>query len=98
MRKQIQAHHDDDGLIHLAPPKLNNPLCTDPNIDPEIFFPVSTKEKAAEAAKAICRKCPEIVRCAEFAMTDLRIQGVWGALSWNQRKDLRRQIKLERRK
>jgi len=82
-------------MWNVKTPKFDNPVCADPTIDPEIFFPISTQPKYAEPAKQVCRSCPEVMKCAEFAMSDLRIQGVWGALTWEQRKDLNRQIKLQ---
>ena len=73
-------------------PDFSDPACADPAIDPDIFFPFDS-DPAVEA-REICRRCPHVMECAEFAMRDLRILGVWGGLTWTQRKDLKRQIKL----
>jgi len=87
--------HNDDHIMSIKPPRLDNPACYDNKIDPEIFFPLSTEPSASAEAKAVCRRCPEVIKCAEFAMSDLRVQGVWGGLTWEQRKDLTKQILIE---
>lgn len=93
-KRKTETVTDDHIIWNIKPPKFDNPACDDPTIDPEIFFPVSKNPAHAAPAKAICRGCPEVMKCAEFAMSDMRIQGVWGGLTWEQRIDLHRQIKL----
>lgn len=54
--------------------------------DPELFFPVGNNAAAyrqAEEAKAVCRRCPVMDRCLEWAAAhpiEAR-SGVWGGLS-----------------
>jgi WhiB family transcriptional regulator, redox-sensing transcriptional regulator len=61
--------------------------------DPELFFPVGTTGPAASqiaAAKSICSKCEVQVACLEWAMATGQDSGVWGGLSEEERRALRR--------
>jgi WhiB family redox-sensing transcriptional regulator len=61
--------------------------------DPELFFPVGTTGPAAGqivAAKAICSLCEVRMECLEWAMATAQEAGVWGGLSEEERRALRR--------
>jgi WhiB family redox-sensing transcriptional regulator len=61
--------------------------------DPELFFPVGTTGPAAvqlDAAKSICVSCVVREQCLEWAMTTGQDAGVWGGLSEDERRALRR--------
>ena len=61
--------------------------------DPELFFPVGTTGPAAtqiNAAKAICMRCEVRTECLEWAMATAQDAGVWGGLSEDERRSLRR--------
>ncbi len=61
--------------------------------DPELFFPVGTTGPAAvqtERAKAICSLCEVRGECLEWAMATGQDSGVWGGLSEDERRALRR--------
>jgi WhiB family redox-sensing transcriptional regulator len=61
--------------------------------DPELFFPIGTTGPAAaqiDAAKAICVKCEVRVHCLEWALATGQDAGVWGGLSEEERRALRR--------
>jgi WhiB family redox-sensing transcriptional regulator len=61
--------------------------------DPELFFPIGTTGPAAmqiEAAKAVCRRCDVRAECLEWAMATGQDAGVWGGLSEDERRALRR--------
>jgi len=61
--------------------------------DPELFFPVGTTGPAAtqiNAAKAICMRCEVRPECLEWAMATAQDAGVWGGLSEEERRALRR--------
>lgn len=61
--------------------------------DPELFFPIGTTGPAAaqiEAAKAICMKCEVRVHCLEWALATGQDAGVWGGMSEEERRALRR--------
>ncbi len=61
--------------------------------DPELFFPVGTTGPAAvqiEQAKTICRRCDVRAECLEWAMATGQDAGIWGGLSEEERRALRR--------
>jgi WhiB family redox-sensing transcriptional regulator len=61
--------------------------------DPELFFPVGTTGPALEQlerAKAVCQRCPVINECLEWALQTNQDAGVWGGLSEEERRALRR--------
>jgi WhiB family redox-sensing transcriptional regulator len=61
--------------------------------DPELFFPIGTTGPAAaqtDAAKAICMQCEVRTECLEWAMGTGQDAGVWGGLSEDERRALRR--------
>jgi WhiB family transcriptional regulator, redox-sensing transcriptional regulator len=61
--------------------------------DPELFFPVGSTGPAAmqiEQAKGVCLLCEVREDCLEWAMTTGQEAGVWGGLSEDERRALRR--------
>ena len=56
------------------------------NHDPEVWFEKSTERQAI----AICETCPLITKCALYAIQQDEQHGVWGGLSVDQRKQLKR--------
>jgi WhiB family transcriptional regulator, redox-sensing transcriptional regulator len=70
---------------------VHRALCKDE--DPELFFPIGNTGPAAsqiEAAKAVCHRCPVRVACLEWAMQTCQDSGVWGGLTEEERRALRR--------
>lgn len=66
-------------------------LCRDE--DPELFFPVGNSGPALlqiEEAKAVCMRCPVREQCLEFALASGQDAGVWGGLSEDERRSLKR--------
>ncbi|HYU57730.1 MAG TPA: WhiB family transcriptional regulator [Actinomycetota bacterium] len=55
-------------------------------VDPEVFYPVSDDDEAAEEAKSICVLCPVREACLEFALTTREKNGVWGGLTERERR------------
>jgi WhiB family redox-sensing transcriptional regulator len=55
-------------------------------VDPEVFYPVSDEEEAAEEAKAICALCPVRQPCLEFALATREKNGIWGGLTERERR------------
>ena len=54
--------------------------------DPNAFFHPegergNAREARAEAAKAVCRRCPVLLECATHALAAREPYGVWGAMS-----------------
>jgi len=67
--------------------------------DPELFFPVGTTGPAAmqiDAAKLVCLGCDVRLECLEWAMATGQDAGVWGGLSEDERRSLRRQRRRSR--
>ncbi|MET9847890.1 WhiB family transcriptional regulator [Streptomyces ossamyceticus] len=61
--------------------------------DPELFFPIGNTGPALlqiEEAKAVCRRCPLIESCLEGALARNEASGVWGGLSEDERRSLKR--------
>jgi WhiB family redox-sensing transcriptional regulator len=61
--------------------------------DPELFFPVGAAGPSVlqvEMAKAICRLCEVRDECLEWALSTGQDAGVWGGLSEDERRALRR--------
>ena len=73
-------------------------LCRDSNLD--VFFPVGSTGMAAdliEAAKEICQSCAVAACCLEFALETNQEAGVWGGLTEEERRPLRKaRLALER--
>jgi WhiB family transcriptional regulator, redox-sensing transcriptional regulator len=64
------------------------------SVDPEGFFPVGETGPAddqTEQAKSVCRRCPVIDECLAWAVSTGQHDGVWGGLSEDERRQLRRQ-------
>lgn len=63
------------------------------NEDPELFFPIGTTGPAALQtieAKRVCAGCPVRDDCLQWAMSVNVEQGIWGGLSEDERRSLRR--------
>lgn len=61
--------------------------------DPELFFPVGSPGPVLEqiaAAKALCAKCPVRAACLRFALETGQGYGIWGGLTEDERRNLRR--------
>lgn len=68
--------------------------------DPELFFPVGTTGPAleqVEQAKAVCRRCSVADHCLEWALETNQDAGVWGGMSEDERRSLRRSRQRRRR-
>jgi WhiB family redox-sensing transcriptional regulator len=56
--------------------------------DPEAWFP--EKGGSVRQATAICRRCPVQAECLDYALAHVERFGVWGGLTWEQRRELLR--------
>lgn len=62
------------------------------NTNPDLFFPVGKTIDAVEetsAAIALCRRCPVREQCLEYAMVTNQRDGIWGAMSEDDRRRMR---------
>ena len=67
--------------------------------DPELFFPIGSTGPALvqlSQAKAVCAGCQVQSRCLEWAVTAGVEYGVWGGLSEEERRALRRRAARHR--
>jgi WhiB family redox-sensing transcriptional regulator len=69
----------------------NRAECRD--TDPELFFPVGNTGPAVyqiEEAKRVCMKCEVREQCLEWALDNSLDHGVWGGMSEDERRALKR--------
>jgi WhiB family transcriptional regulator, redox-sensing transcriptional regulator len=70
-------------------------------VDPDLFFPVGTKGpalKQTEEAKAICRTCGVLDQCLKWALDTDQDAGVWGGMSEDERRALKRRRTIQTRR
>lgn len=64
--------------------------------DPELFFPIGNTGPAVyqiEEAKSVCLRCEVREQCLEWALENGQEYGVWGGMSEDERKPLKRRGK-----
>lgn len=69
-------------------------------VDPELFFPVGNTGPAVEQidrAKTVCYSCPVTEHCLQYALDTNQDSGVWGGLSEDERRALKRRAARARR-
>ncbi|MCX4919946.1 WhiB family transcriptional regulator [Streptomyces sp. NBC_00687] len=72
-------------------------ICRDE--DPELFFPIGNTGPALlqiEEAKSVCRRCPVMEQCLRWALDSGNDEGVWGGLSEDERRSLKRRAARNR--
>ncbi|SOD67049.1 WhiB family transcriptional regulator, redox-sensing transcriptional regulator [Streptomyces zhaozhouensis] len=75
----------------------HNAVCRDE--DPELFFPVGETGPAltqTETAKAVCRTCPVMEQCLQWALATSQEYGVWGGASEEERRAMKRRAARRR--
>ncbi len=63
------------------------------DLDPDLFFPVGSTGLAVDqiaVARSICSQCQVTEECIAFAIATNQESGVWGGLTEDQRRPLRR--------
>lgn len=68
--------------------------------DPELFFPIGNTGPAIlqiEDAKAVCLRCTVVDTCLKWALESGQDAGVWGGLSEDERRALKRRTARARR-
>lgn len=73
--------------------------CTDE--DPELFFPIGSTGPAVDQiaeAKKVCARCEVRGPCLEYAISSNQDAGVWGGLSEDERRSLKRKRQRQRRR
>ncbi|TXS58214.1 WhiB family transcriptional regulator [Streptomyces sp. t39] len=67
--------------------------------DPDMFFPTGTTGLALlqiEEAKAVCRRCPVMETCLQWALTHGQEHGVWGGTDEDERRRMKRRAARKR--
>jgi WhiB family transcriptional regulator, redox-sensing transcriptional regulator len=63
------------------------------DVDPELFFPIGNTGPALmqiDEAKQVCRSCSMVDACLKWALESGQDAGVWGGLSEDERRALKR--------
>ena len=69
-------------------------------VDPELFFPIGNTGPAimqVAEAKAVCRGCSVAGVCLQWAIDNNQDAGVWGGMSEEERRALKRRAARARR-
>lgn len=67
----------------------------DRNVDPDLFHPAGTTGPYVgqiKEAKAICRSCPVITECGDWALAHRQESGIWGGMTEQERISHHRRI------
>lgn len=67
-------------------------------LNPRIWFPDPKDEEGNAIAKSVCVICPSQQPCLEFALATKQDEGVWGGVSEDDRRRLRRKWLRTRRR
>lgn len=70
------------------------------DVDPEIFFPIGNTGPALAQiaqAKAVCASCEVAETCLKWALENGQDAGVWGGMSEDERRSLKRRAARARR-
>lgn len=70
-------------------------------LDGELFFPRGDTGPwviQIEQAKAVCRRCPVMDSCLQWALDTNQISGVWGGASEKERNSMKRYTARQRQK
>jgi hypothetical protein len=72
-------------------PKFENPALCATQGHPDDWHPPSggAGVAIAERAKTVCRQCPSLKECRDYALANPEVKGVWGGLSGHERKAMR---------
>ncbi|GAA0416755.1 transcriptional regulator WhiB [Acrocarpospora corrugata] len=65
------------------------------DVDPELFFPIGNTGPALmqiEEAKQVCRACTVSEHCLKWALESGQDAGVWGGLSEDERRAVKRRV------
>ena len=82
-----------EGFSTPEPPQAwrRDAICA--STDPELFFGTAA-HPTGQRAKRACLRCPALDPCADYALADPSItDGVWGALTAADRREIRRRLK-----
>jgi WhiB family redox-sensing transcriptional regulator len=66
--------------------------------NPDAFFPEDAESTSVEheqrrIAKKLCEMCPIKIECLNYALQANEVYGIWGGMSQNKLKELRKRMK-----
>src|SRR6202007_1596399 len=70
------------------------------DVDPELFFPIGNTGPALlqiDEAKQVCRRCKVMEPCLQWALESGQDAGVWGGLSEDERRAVKRRSRVAAR-
>lgn len=79
----------------------DNALCRSDQYDADTWFPKGTDAASMDAeqeAVRICRRCPAMAPCRDWAIETRQDHGVWGGLTAQDRADLRRHGRIPKKR
>lgn len=58
--------------------------------DPDLFFPIGNSSSGPtlvqiDRAKAVCRRCPVLEQCLNWAIESAPVDGIWGGTTEHER-------------
>jgi WhiB family redox-sensing transcriptional regulator len=56
--------------------------------DPELWFPERGGD--SNSVRAVCRSCPVLLVCREYALSRSNLYGIWGGLTAQERRAIRK--------
>ena len=94
--KEWHRRHPGDHRVHAVSPSLpvevikGGPACA--GTDPELFFIGDYRgaHNTYDAARRVCATCYVRNPCAEYAIADASLAGMWGGLDPQERVEIRR--------
>jgi len=63
----------------------------------DLFFPEQGSHTASSAGKKVCKTCPVTAACLEYAVVTRQLVGIWGGLTEEERRRMRRRTWPSRR-
>ncbi|MFJ6070955.1 WhiB family transcriptional regulator [Streptomyces sp. NPDC093065] len=65
--------------------------------DPDLFFPIGNSESGpsliqVDEAKSVCRRCPVMETCLNWAIEVPPMEGIWGGTTESERRAIRRRF------
>ncbi|MFE0189658.1 WhiB family transcriptional regulator [Streptomyces sp. NPDC059008] len=97
MHALVRTSHSPSADLPINPNWRDRGACKD--VDPDLFFPVGSTGPAllqVEEAKSVCRRCPVLETCAAWALENREAHGVWGGMSEDDRRRIKRHMTRER--
>ena len=58
-------------------------------VDPDLWYPENSSP--SWEAKRLCRNCPVVTECLDYALDNKEMFGIWGGLSPRERQRVRRE-------